>query len=445
MWMKLLFEAILLLITGSFGLFGNCLIIYWFARLYDKKLNFHYLMMTLAVYDTVYILFCILVFAIPELFKSYNIAAYYCYLVPKAMPIIQVALTGSIYCTGAISVERYLAVCRPFYTARHKWSSKRYVIPIVIFSMVYNLTRFFEMRTTEIIEDSNTMHLTNIDIEMAVTTAMESTLSMNATINKDLDEASEYSGSISDTRFTTDRTFLNERNIFYNIERTSLRKNKYYYSIYTVGLNLILMGIFPFALLMTLNGLLYRELMRILGDNSYNEVRSGSISSFTSNQDSGRNRSRIRNSRRSMGKRRAKRIKPSEIVLGKVSLLIVAVFVFCHSIRWIPNIYELIQRLKSDVQSNDQIEWPAWVQYITNISHFLTVFNSSINFYIYYFNHQGIPVPRCLRTTNKDSANVEMMEQGRSATMLSDNEFLQEKASRISMDQIPSLRNDYII
>jgi hypothetical protein len=31
------------------------------------------------------------------------------------------------------------------------------------------------------------------------------------------------------------------------------------------------------------------------------------------------------------------------IMLAKVSLVIVFVFIVCHSIKWIPNIYELIQ------------------------------------------------------------------------------------------------------
>ena len=33
--------------------------------------------------------------------------------------------------------------------------------------------------------------------------------------------------------------------------------------------------------------------------------------------------------------------------------------------------------------------WPAWVDYTTNISHLATVFNSSINFYIYIAKHSA--------------------------------------------------------
>ena len=410
-----LFEAILVLITGSVGLFGNCILIYWFFKL-NRKLNFHYLMLTLAAYDTIYVLLCILVFAIPKLFQNYNTDVYYYYLVPKAIPIIQVALTGSIYCTGAISVERYLAVCRPFYTAtENKWSAKRYIIPILIFSLIYNVPRFFEMRT-QIIEVPSTTQLNitsiNFNEDEAISTEKKTFPRMNVTINEALDETTENLGTASNALFTTDTT-LTKGNIIYDLELTKLRNNKYYYSIYTIGLNLILMGICPFVLIITLNVLMYRELMRIIGDSPHTKSRSCSIISFTNNRDS---------TRRSIGNIINKRIKPSEILLAKVSLLIVAVFVFCHTIRWIPNIYELIQRLCTSDNIIDQIEWPSWVEYVTSISHFLIVFNASINFYIYYFNHKGIPACMCLRG-NQQSSILEMSEPGRGATLLSDIEF----------------------
>jgi len=72
-----------------------------------------------------------------------------------------------------------------------------------------------------------------------------------------------------------------------------------------------------------------------------------------------------------------------EITLAKISCLLVAVFLFCHSIRWIPNIYEFQQ----GVLSEDPLVWPDWIIIITHSSHCLTVLNSSVNFYIYLFKH----------------------------------------------------------
>jgi len=57
----------------------------------------------------------------------------------------------------------------------------------------------------------------------------------------------------------------------------------------------------------------------------------------------------------------------------------VVVFVVCHSIRSIVNIYETIQYILYGSLSS----WPAWIQTLTHVSHFSLVFNSSINILIY--------------------------------------------------------------
>ena len=62
-------------------------------------------------------------------------------MIPWALPCAQIGLTGSIYFTLAISVERYFTVCRPFYRASHAWPAKAYIVPIVLVSVVYNLPR----------------------------------------------------------------------------------------------------------------------------------------------------------------------------------------------------------------------------------------------------------------------------------------------------------------
>ena len=66
-----------------------------------------------------------------------------------------------------------------------------------------------------------------------------------------------------------------------------------------------------------------------------------------------------------------------EIKLAQVSLVIVfgkkkplncnkitfvhsncnSVFIFCHSIKWIPNVWEL----KQSQQDEDNVEWPVWI------------------------------------------------------------------------------------
>ena len=75
------------------------------------------------------------------------------------------------------------------------------------------------------------------------------------------------------------------------------------------------------------------------------------------------------------------KIKPKEIKLATVGLWIVLIFVLCHSFRWIPNFYEL---------AHTGAKQPYWVDWFMHLSHFVLVFNSSVNFYIYCLTHLNI-------------------------------------------------------
>ena len=394
------FEVVLLFITGCFGVLGNCLLIKTFVKL-EEKVNFHHVMITLAIFDTIYILLCIIVFAMPEMLpESYKTEGYDFYIAPKAVAMLQVALTGSIYCTVSISLERYLTVCHPFYSALKNWTAKRYIIPIVLFSVIYNVTRFFEIRIkyTEY-QQENVCNITKNN-ETFYNHAHENQL-YNATSLSDDNNLVPYNSTLQNNNCSTEnisRTteYMKDDPIYnYEFELTELRKNKYYYIIYIVGLSLIFNGLIPFAVIISLNVLLYRQLKTILANSTshFNPRSSSSAlhhycrsSSLSSSQPQHQ-----RSSRRNF----IRRIQLSEIELAKVSIAIVVVFVICHSVKWIPNIYELLQRLFQDIGEED-IAWPLWVQYNTEISHLLTVLNSSANFYIYYITHYGMPTISCL-------------------------------------------------
>lgn len=72
-------------------------------------------MVSLSAFDLLYILGMILVFSIKELNNDYIVSGVYYYLLPWVLPFIQIGMTGSIYFTMAITVERYVTVCHPFY------------------------------------------------------------------------------------------------------------------------------------------------------------------------------------------------------------------------------------------------------------------------------------------------------------------------------------------
>ena len=60
--------------------------------------------------------------------------------------IFQICLTGSCYTTIAITVERFLAVRLPFFMQRYNTKARHFMIPVVIYALVYNIPRFFEYR-----------------------------------------------------------------------------------------------------------------------------------------------------------------------------------------------------------------------------------------------------------------------------------------------------------
>ena len=91
-----------------------------------------------------------------------------------------------------------------------------------------------------------------------------------------------------------------------------------------------------------------------------------------------------------------KKMKPKEIKLAKVGLYIVLIFVLCHSVRWVPNFYEL---------THPGADEPYWVTIFMHLSHFVLVFNSSVNFYVYCLTHLDIVknIKRCFSKKTNDS------------------------------------------
>ena len=173
-----------------------------------KQLNFHRLMVMLLVFDTMLVFVNMLLFVTPYLssrFKDQILA----YIQTVAIPVVQISMTGSIYSTLAISIERYMIACKPFYMNSHKWSVKRYIIPIVVFSVTYNMPKFFE-------------------IETCIDTPPDN---------------------------------LNNSEHTFGLKATSLRSNPNYYITYTIWANFILMGFLPFMILIVVNGLTFKSLI----------------------------------------------------------------------------------------------------------------------------------------------------------------------------------------
>ena len=86
------------------------------------------------------------------------------YLTPYVVPIIHISLTGSVYTVVSVALERFITVCFPFTQCQVRntniYNSIKfvdqmcnglgYIIPIVLFSILYNITKFFEIETLSI-------------------------------------------------------------------------------------------------------------------------------------------------------------------------------------------------------------------------------------------------------------------------------------------------------
>ena len=65
---------------------------------------------------------------------------------PYTVPIIHISLTGSVYSVLAVATERFITVCFPF-TQCTMCGGLGYILPILLFSVGYNLSKFWEIET----------------------------------------------------------------------------------------------------------------------------------------------------------------------------------------------------------------------------------------------------------------------------------------------------------
>ena len=149
---------------------------------------------------------------------------------------------GSCYFTIAISIERYLVICQPFYRNNCYYSSKSVIVLIIGFSVIYNIPKFFEL------EAVSTIPLAFEDNENGFTNH-----EFSSTLEVEEDEEEEAHPQ---------NLNITSKKLGYRIAPTALMRNPYYYQIYTVGLNLVFNGLIPFVFLITLNILILKQVKK---------------------------------------------------------------------------------------------------------------------------------------------------------------------------------------
>ena len=254
------------------GLFGNIAAIVAFSQPQRRQRNFYIFMLHLAIFDLLYILVAILVFILPQLSLYYKTKGPLHYVVPWAIPVGQVSMSGSVLFTTVITIERYLTVCHPFYMFSRDWSSKWTSMGIIIFAILYNIPKFFETSTS-----FEECHFDQSNQNNVMTLSYSSVSCQMDYYNYNSPLEQYFLGAEKESN-STDPSITNESIISnndtglqwyrYEVVPSTMRLNSVYVQVYAVYLNLLVNGIFPFALVITLNILILRELQKLGNDSS---------------------------------------------------------------------------------------------------------------------------------------------------------------------------------
>ena len=227
------------------------------------------------------------------------------------LPIYSVLISMNICIHVVISVERYLVITQPFYSIKcKKYQPWIVVITITVFASLYNATKFFEHRL--------------------VYTAIE----------------------LPDDHIQTcegfDKWFSNKKFYFTEICSTDLRRNQIYIFVMS-SISFLSMSLIPYVTILVINVLILRRLIEHrewatechqhdieLQENSLGVPGALSIAATIAPLRSLRRQSTMPQIHLHSNRRRR-----NEVLLAKLSLIIMVPYLLYHTVRIVPNVYEL--------------------------------------------------------------------------------------------------------
>ena len=106
---------------AAFGIVGNFVLILLFSHKRGQR-DFYMLMIFLALFDLSYVSFSVIIFGLPHLIPNFAESNFLNQNIPSFLAIVHISLTGSIYFTIAVTIERYLTVCHPYFKVDMKFS-----------------------------------------------------------------------------------------------------------------------------------------------------------------------------------------------------------------------------------------------------------------------------------------------------------------------------------
>merc|ERR1712038_548589 len=330
--------GVMILVMFILGIIGNMLLFILLSKQAVHK-TFHNLFVLLSVYDTMYLVSALFLFSLPHLIPEFLQSTAYPYLVMLFLPLGHIGMIGSMFTTLALSVERYIAVLHPFAKYRRWYKTRRFTIPVVIYSVLYNLPKFFEFELACV---SNQAQAHHVDGNAGA-----------PLLHEDLGPSDGNGSSRCVKQFVA----------------TPMRSNYWYLKIYGLWMNSLLNIVFPLIIILVINFMVYRKLIEHAAQNILYQ--------------SPERKTNIRLQQERFMRRR-------EVNISIINIYVAIMILLCHSIRVVPNVWEIVMAIGEDSDNFQEPDWPPWLDVLVEVSHLALTICSSLNFYIYMLKYRSI-------------------------------------------------------
>uniref|UniRef100_A0A7E4V6C8 G_PROTEIN_RECEP_F1_2 domain-containing protein n=1 Tax=Panagrellus redivivus TaxID=6233 RepID=A0A7E4V6C8_PANRE len=137
------------------GLSANAMSIRIFSHRYMRRQPINWYLLILAISDTVILVSAFVVLSLPrfgEIIKFWE-ATYFSYnATPIMYALMTTAQTVSVWMTAAMSLHRFIGVCLPYKatTILNTSNVKRLIAGVLIASLLFNTTKFFEVYISDV-------------------------------------------------------------------------------------------------------------------------------------------------------------------------------------------------------------------------------------------------------------------------------------------------------
>ena len=144
---KFYVEGVAVTVVGSTGVIINLTALIFLLQTRRRHV-FQNLLLSLTIYDLALIILMLVSFAFPQFSGNYR-SHVLIHALPFLIPLAQTVLACSSCTTVALSVERYVSICTPYRRGPKASRSANYILPVLAFSILYNLPRYFEWVTVQ--------------------------------------------------------------------------------------------------------------------------------------------------------------------------------------------------------------------------------------------------------------------------------------------------------